>query len=117
MKINRYLFAVAVLVVFLGTIEIFQAANFWSVSGRVDRFGDPVKATGQDVSEIKGWMKLGDVLKAYNLPADEAYARFNIPPSVSLTVELKQIHEQVPDFTVDDFRNWLAERTGTKTDE
>jgi len=58
MRIKPYLFGILVLVIFLGTILVFQTAGIWSISGKTTGSGDAVQPSADDVNTIKGWMTL-----------------------------------------------------------
>lgn len=108
MRIPPVVFGVLVLALFFGTIFTFQAAGFWSISGKVTSSGEKVAPTGADVSEIKGWMTLEQVVAAYQVPADEIFTHFNLPAKTSLTVQLKSLESET--FSVEDLRVYLQER-------
>lgn len=112
LNVNLYLYGALAVLVFLGTIWAFQAGGVWSVSGKVTASGEKVQATGADPAEIKGWMRISDVLTAYNVPKAEFYARYKIPESVSVDAALKDIEANAPGFSVSDLRTWLAQRGG-----
>lgn len=100
-----------VLTLFFGLIGAAQAAGWWSTSGRASVDGTPVEVTGADPAEIKGWMTIGDVLSAYDVPRVELYARFGIPDDVPETAELKSLEDVAPDFSVTELRAWLTARS------
>jgi len=108
MRINPYVYGLLALVVFLGVIFGAQAAGFWSVSGKVSASGEKVAPTGASVEEIKGWMTLGDVAKAYNVPLDEIVKAFNLPSTVSPNTAVKDLESVT--FSVTGLRSWLAAR-------
>lgn len=100
-----------VLMVFFGVIITAQSMGWWSTSGRTSADGTPIQATGKDPAEIKGWMTVGEVLNAYNVPKEELYIRFGIPADVPETTQLKSLEDIAPNFSVIDLRAWLTERT------
>lgn len=104
------LYLAVVLAVFLGVIGAAQAAGWWSTSGRTTADGAAITVTGTGPAEVKGWMTIGDVLAAYNVPKAELYARYAIPDDVPETEQLKGLEELAPGFSVTDLRAWLAER-------
>ncbi len=59
-----------ILLIFFGTIAAAQAIGWWSTSGRTSPDGTPVQVTGKNPAEIKGWMTIADVLKAYQAYLD-----------------------------------------------
>ncbi|MCW5882871.1 MAG: hypothetical protein KIS91_18205 [Anaerolineae bacterium] len=111
-NINLYLYGALAVLAFLGTIWAFQAAGVWSISGKVTASGEKIQVTGADPAEIKGWMKISDVLTAYHLPKEEFYARYSIPQNVSVDAALKDIEANAPSFSVTDLRTWLTQRQG-----
>jgi hypothetical protein len=108
MKINKYAYIAIVLVAFLGLIFTAQATGNWSVSGKMDKVGQPIQATGSNVEEIKGWMKIGDVATAYKVPLAEILAAFNLPPDTSPDKALKDLESDT--FSVSNLRTWLSQR-------
>jgi len=108
MKINKYAYIAIVLLAFLGLIFTAQATGNWSVSGKMDKAGQPIQPTGASVEEIKGWMTIGDVAKAYNVPLSELLAAFNLPPDTSPDKALKDLESDR--FSVSKLRTWLSQR-------
>jgi hypothetical protein len=108
MKVNKYVYIALVLVAFLGLIFTAQATGNWSVSGKMGQTGQPVQAIGTNVEEIKGWMKLGDVATAYNVPLPELLAAFNLPPDTSPDKQLKELESD--NFSLTKLREWLSQR-------
>lgn len=109
-RVNQYLYAALILVLFLGSIQVARLAGVWSTSGRVTASGAPVQITGADPAEVKGWMTIEDVIRAYRVPREELYARFKLPADLPVETQLKAIEPIVPDFSVTDLRAWLATR-------
>lgn len=109
MRMNRYLFVTLILVAWLGTVYTAQAFGIWSVSGKLDKLGNPITATGQNPDEIKGWMKIGDVTAAYKIPWEEIQAAFEIPKDLPPSTALKDIEKVAPKFSVSELRAWIAE--------
>ncbi len=110
--INLYVYAVLVIALFLGTVQVAQRVGFWSVSGKLTASGEKIQVTGADPNEIKGWMKISDVLTSYNVPQAEFYAKFGIPADLSVDAGLKDIEKVAPSFSVSALRTWLAQRQG-----
>ena len=108
MRVNPYVYGLLALVVFLGVIFGAQAMGFWSISGKVTSTGEKITATGTNVDEIKGWMKLGDVAQAYNVPLEEIVRVFELPAAVTPDTAIKDLESAT--FTTTGFRTWLAER-------
>jgi len=84
-----FLYGLLILAILLGGIGVAKAAGVWSVSGKINSDGSKIAVTGTDVSEIKGWMILEDVIKAYNLDKDQLYKDFNLPDDFPVTTALK----------------------------
>lgn len=113
LRVNPILYGLIVVTLFLGVIGAAQAAGLWSTSGRTAADGTPAEVTGADPVEVKGWMTIGDVLAAYQVPRAEFDQRFGIPSEVPDSAQLKELEEVAPDFSVTDLRVWLAERQAT----
>lgn len=110
-RVNVYLYAAVMLVLFLGVIQASRAVGAWSTSGRVTGTGQPVVITGQDPSEIKGWMTIQDVTTSYGVTSEDFYKQFGIPASTPATTQLKDLEQAAPGFSVDAVRSWLRERS------
>jgi hypothetical protein len=108
MKVNPFVFGMLILVLFFGVIGAAKATGTWSVSGKLSSTGEKALPTGQSVDEIKGWMTLGDVSKAYNVPVAEILAAFALPADTAETVQLKSLESD--EFSVSNLRTWLGER-------
>ena len=109
MRIHPFVYGILVLAIFLGVIYGFQAAGFWSVSGRVDSRGRDIQPMGSDTSSIKGWMTLGQITSTYNVSLEEIIDAFNLPPDTSQDAELKSLESDT--FSVSDLRLWLQSYT------
>ncbi len=110
LRVNTYLFAFLGLVLILGTVQVSQWAGLWTTSGKVTGGGEKVAATGADPAEIKGWMTIDEVLKAYGIPQADFYAKFGVPADVPVTSQLKDLEPVAERFSVTDLRAWLTER-------
>jgi hypothetical protein len=108
MKVNPFVFGIVILVVFFGVLGGAKAVGVWSVSGKLNASGEKVRPTGANVEEIKGWMTLDDVSKAYNVPAAEIIAAFELPANTPASAQLKELESDT--FSVQALRAWLAER-------
>ena len=83
MRINVYLYGILALILFLGTVQVAQAAGYYNTSGKVSVKGEAiVLTTSSDPSSIKGWMTIGDVSKAFNIPIEKIVAEFKLPATV-----------------------------------
>jgi hypothetical protein len=105
MRISPYLFAILTLAIFLGTIFGFQAAGFWSVSGKVTAGGEAIQPSADDVNTIKGWMTLEQIANTYSVPLNEILAQFNLPLDTLASTPVKDLESD--DFSVTDLREWL----------
>ncbi|MHB1133672.1 MAG: hypothetical protein ACYC4L_14970 [Chloroflexota bacterium] len=108
MKVNPYVFGIAVLVIFLGSVFGAQAAGFWSISGKVTAEGEKVQATGANPDEIKGWMTLGEVATAYNVDIKELATAFDLPADTPPTTQIKELESET--FSVTGLRDWLKNK-------
>jgi hypothetical protein len=108
MKVNPIVFGVIVLALFFGLLGGAKAAGVWSVSGKLNAAGEKLQPTGANADEIKGWMALGDVSKAYGVPVAEILAAFGLPADTPSTAQLKELESDA--FSMKEFREWLAER-------
>ena len=112
MRLNPSIYGLLVLLFFLGTIGIAQSAGLWAVSGKVSVSGERVTATGANVDEIKGWMKLDDVANAYNVPVEDILAAFGLPADTPPTKQLKELESDK--FSMTTLRTWLKTRPEQK---
>ena len=110
MRLNPYVYGVLVLALFLGSIGAAQAAGWWSTSGKVTTGGERVTPTGANVDEIKGWMTLGDVAKAYGVTVEAIVAEFQLPADTPSTTQIKNLESSK--FSVTALRDWLMRRSG-----
>jgi hypothetical protein len=108
MRVRPVLFGILVLVVFLGTVGVAAATGNWSTSGRTTGGGVDVTLSGGSVTEIKGWMAIGDVADAWNVPLAEILAAFDLPGDTPPSTALKDLESDA--FSVSAVREWLAAR-------
>ena len=108
MRVNPFTFGVMVLVLFLGTIIVAQAAGFWSVSGKVTSGGEKIAATGTNPDEIKGWMTLDEVSRAYAVSREELTRQFSLPQDLDFTKQIKDLESD--SFSPEKLRAWLKQR-------
>lgn len=109
MKFNPYIFGLLALVIFMGTILTAQATGNWSISGKVSTTGEKIVATGANPDEIKGWMTLGDVNKAYGLTMEDLGKQFGLPPDTDPKKQIKDVESET--FSPEALKTWLKERT------
>ncbi len=110
MKVNPFVYGVLVLILFFGVIGGARAAGVWSVSGKLTSTGEKARPTGTNPDEIKGWMTLDDVAKAYNVPVAEILAQFTLPAETPGSAQIKSLESDT--FSTADLRTWLKERLG-----
>ena len=108
MKVNPFVFGIIILAVFFGVLGGAKATGVWSVSGKVTSTGERVAPTGQSVDEIKGWMTLADVTKAYNVTLPDVLVEFELPLDTPETTQLKSLESEK--FSVTNLRAWIAAR-------
>ncbi len=108
MRVNPFVYGLLALVIFFGVIFTAQANSFWTTSGKTTSSGEKVAPTGTNVEEIKGWMTLGDIAKAYNVPLEEIIKAFNLPPTTAAGAQIKSLESD--SFSPSALRTWLAER-------
>ena len=109
-SLNLYAYIAVALLVFVAAVPVAQAAKFWSVSGKLTGSGEKVAATGLNPAEIKGWMKLSEVITSYQVPQAEFYAAFGFPADLPLDTPMSSIEKLVPGFSVSNVRTWLTAR-------
>lgn len=110
MKINPFIYGVLILVLFFGVIGGAKAAGVWSVSGKLNAAGEKLAPTGANPDEIKGWMTLDDVAKAYNVPVAEILAAFDLPADTPGSAQIKSLESAT--FSTTNLRTWLRTRMG-----
>ena len=65
--------------VFVGVIGIGMASGTFQTTGKTTAGGERVAPQGESVTEIKGWMAIGDVADAWSVPLPEVLAAFGLP--------------------------------------
>ncbi len=108
MRLNPVVYGILVLAVFLGTIGIFQAAGFWSTSGKVTAEGEVVAPSADDVETIKGWMTLDQIASTYGVSLADLLQHFELPPDTPSTAAIKDMENEL--FSVTNLRTWLQEQ-------
>ena len=56
-----------------------MASGTFQTTGRTTAGGERVAPQGASVSEIKGWMAIGDVATAWDVPLTEILVAFDLP--------------------------------------
>jgi len=108
MKVNPFAFGALVLALFLGTVLVAQTAGFWAVSGKVTSIGEKIAATGTNPDEIKGWMTLDEVSRAYGISREELTGQFSLPKDLDFTKQIKDLESD--SFSPEKLRAWLKQR-------
>ncbi len=110
MKLSPWIFGVLIVVIFMGTIGGAKALGAWSVSGKLSTTGEKVMPTGANPDEIKGWMTLADIAKAYDVPLSEMLAAFQLPADTPETRAVKDLESETLSTT--ELREWMKVRLG-----
>jgi hypothetical protein len=110
MKINPFIYGLVVLVAFFGVIGVAKATGNWSASGKISTSGEKVMPTGTNPDELKGWMTLADVSKAYSIPVTEIITQFQLPADTPETKQVKELESDT--FSVTGLRAWMKTRLG-----
>jgi hypothetical protein len=103
-------YGLIVIAVFAGMIGIGMASGTFQTSGQTTAGGERVAPAGETVSEIKGWMAIGDVAGAWSVPLPELLAAFELPADTAPATALKDLESDL--FSVTALRDWLEAREG-----
>lgn len=98
-------YGVLVVTVFAGVIGASALAGVWQTSGRTTAGGQPSSLQGASTTEIKGWMKVGDVATAFNVPLADILAAFELPADTPPDTALKDLESDL--FSVTALRDWI----------
>jgi hypothetical protein len=109
-RIPPVAYGLLAIAIFAGAIGIGMATGTFQTSGRTTAGGERVAPQGESVSEIKGWMAVGDVATAWNVPLAEILADFNLPADTEPSTALKDLESDL--FSVTALRDWLEARAG-----
>ncbi len=104
-------FGVLIVAVFTGTIGLAMATGTWQLTGRPATGGGGGPGgvpQGQAVTEVKGWMPVGDVAEAGDVPLAELLAAFGLPADTPPSTSIKELESET--FSVPALREWLAGR-------
>jgi hypothetical protein len=107
-KLNKVVYGMIVIVLFLGTVFGFKSAGVWSVSGKVTATGERVQPSGANVDEIKGWMEIGQVAAAYSITVEEILNAFGLPLDTPPSKPIKELESE--SFSPAALREWLSKR-------
>jgi hypothetical protein len=102
---------VLVIAVFAGVIGLGMASGTFQTSGRTTAGGERVAPQGETVTEIKGWMAIGDVADAWSVPLPELLAAFDLPADTAPATALKDLESDL--FSVPTLRDWMEARSAT----
>ena len=109
-RIPSVVYGVLVIAIFVGVIGAGMASGTFLTSGRTTAGGERVAPQGVTVTEIKGWMALGDVATAWGVPLEEIITAFQLPADTAPTTALKDLESDL--FSVTALRDWLEARAG-----
>lgn len=109
-RIAPVAYGILVIAVFASVIAVGMASDSFLTTGRTTAGGERVAPQGVSVTEIKGWMTLGDVATAWGVPLAEIVSAFGLPADTTPATALKDIESD--QFSVTALRDWLAVRTG-----
>jgi hypothetical protein len=110
-RIPPLAYGLLVVAVFAGVIGIGMASGSIQTTGRTTAGGGQVAPQGESVTEIKGWMAIGDVAEAWSVPLPELLAAFDLPADTAPTTPLKDLESDV--FSVMALRDWIEAREAT----
>lgn len=110
-RIPPVAYGLLVVAVFAGVIGIGMVSGTFQTTGRTTAGGGRVAPQGESVTEIKGWMAVGDVATAWNVPLPEILAAFDLPADTPSSTALKDLESEL--FSVPAVRDWLEARTGS----
>jgi hypothetical protein len=109
-RIPTAAYGILVIAVFAGVIGAGMASGTFLTAGKTTAGGERVAPQGVTVTEIKGWMTLGDVATAWGVPLEEIIAAFQLPSDTGPATAIKDLESDL--FSVTALRYWLAARTG-----
>ncbi len=107
-RIPPVAYGLLVIAVFAGVIGIGMASGTFQTTGRTTADGGRVAPQGESVTEIKGWMAIGDVASAWSVPLPEILAAFDLPADTPPATALKDLESDL--FSVRALRDWLGAR-------
>jgi hypothetical protein len=119
MRVKPIAFGILTIALFAGTVGVAMAAGSWQTTGRSadgagagsgtgSGPGTGVPATIADVTQIKGWMPIGDVATATGVDLAVILAAFDLPADTPPTTAVKDLESDT--FSVANLRTWLTER-------
>ncbi len=109
-RIPPLAYGLLVVAIFAGVIGVGMAGGTFQTSGRTTAEGERVAPQGESVTEIKGWMAIGDVADAWTVPLADIVAAFELPADTAPSTALKDLESDL--FSVTALRDWLAAGAG-----
>jgi hypothetical protein len=110
-RIPPVAYGLLVIAVFAGVIGLGMASGTFQTSGRTTAGGERAAPQGQSVTEIKGWMAIGDIATAWKVPMSEILDAFDLPTGTPPATALKDLESD--SFSVTAVRVWLQARGGS----
>lgn len=115
MRMKPAIYGLLVVGLFAGTVAVAAAAGAWQTTGGSGTgggadAGNGATLTGSSTTEIKGWMKIGDVATTWNIPLPEILDAFDLPADTAPAAALKDLESDL--FSVTNLREWLDARGG-----
>jgi hypothetical protein len=107
-RIPPFAYGLLVVAVFASVIGIGMASGTFQTSGKTMAGGERVAPQGETVTEIKGWMAIGDVADAWAVPLPELLTAFELPADTAPSTALKDLESDL--FSVTALRAWLEAR-------
>ena len=108
-RIPPVAYGLMVVAIFAGVLGLGMAGGTFQTSGKTTAGGERVAPQGETVTEIKGWMAVGDVATAWNIPLPEMLAAFELPADTAPATALKDLESDL--FSVTALRAWLDARS------
>ncbi len=102
------IYGLLVVGVFAGVIGLGSVTGTFQTSGRTTSGGERVAPAGESVTEIKGWMSIGEVADAFGIPLPELLAAFELPADTDPATAVKDLESEL--FSVTALRDWIEGR-------
>ncbi len=109
-RIPPVAYGLLVIAVFAGVIGTGMASGSFLTTGKTTAGGERVAPQGVTVTEIKGWMTLGDIATAWEVPLEEIIVAFALPADTAPATAVKDLESDL--YSVTALRDWLAARAG-----
>jgi hypothetical protein len=108
-RIPPVAYGLLVVAVFAGVIGLGMVSGTFQTTGRTTAGGERVAPQGETTTEIKGWMAVGDVATAWDVPLPDLLNAFALPADTPPTTALKDLESDL--FSVIALRDWLDARS------